>query len=91
MDFPLGYPYDWHKCSAHELFGARGMQTCAPGGHAMKPLLRDVFSDTVEKVKELGMWEKLTVGQKETLVRKCILEHYNKKRDHVKAAAAAKY
>ncbi len=44
----------------------------------MQPSLRDIFSDTIAKVRQLGMWEKLTDSQKEKIVRKNILEYYNK-------------
>ncbi len=57
----------------------------------MQPLLRDVFSETVEKVRQLGMWDKLTAKQIETLVSKNILEYYNKKQSRQKAATAARY
>ncbi len=46
----------------------------------MQPLLQDVFRDTIDKAKQLGMWEKLTIRQKEALVRKYLLEYYNKLR-----------
>jgi len=57
----------------------------------MEPLLRDVFSETIAKVKQLGMWEKLTDRQKESLVSKNILEYYNKKNSQQKTVAAARY
>ncbi len=57
----------------------------------MQPLLRDIFSETIAKVRQLGMWEKLTNSQKELLVSKNILEYYNKKRSLEKAAACERY
>ena len=57
----------------------------------MQQLLQDVFRDTISKTRELGMWEKLTLKQKEALVSKYLLEYYNKKRSHLKAAATAGY
>jgi hypothetical protein len=53
----------------------------------MRPLLRDVFRDTISKVKRLGMWEKLTIQQKESLVSRYILERYNNKHHQQNAAA----
>ncbi len=47
--------------------------------HYMQPLLEDIFRDAVNKTKQLGVWEKLTIKQKETLVSKYLLECYNKK------------
>ncbi len=41
-------------------------------------LLSDIFSETISKVKQLGMWERLTNSQKESIVSKYILDHYNK-------------
>jgi hypothetical protein len=64
----------------------------APGGQdTMQPLLQDVFRDTIDKTKQLGMWEKLTIKQREALVSKYLLEHYNKKRNQEKVAAMAGY
>ncbi len=57
----------------------------------MQPLLGDIFSDAIAKAKQLGMWEKLTISQKESLVSKYILEYYNKKRSQQKASAAARF
>jgi hypothetical protein len=57
----------------------------------MQPLLEDVFRDAINKARQLGMWEKLTIKQKEGLVSKYLLEHYNKKRSHQEAAAMARY
>ncbi len=44
----------------------------------MQQSLRDVFSETIAKVKQLGMWEKLTDSQKETLISRNIREYYLK-------------
>jgi hypothetical protein len=63
------------------------MKSHAGGRQAMQTLLQDIFSDTISKVKQLGMWEKLTIEQKEMLVSKYILEHYNRKKSQQKAAA----
>ncbi len=57
----------------------------------MQPLLRDVFRDTIDKTKQLGMWEKLTIKQKEALVSKYLLEYYNKKLSNLKIAAIVGY
>ena len=57
----------------------------------MRTLLQDVFRDMIDKTKQLGMWEKLTIKQKEALVSRYLLEHYNKKRSHLKAAVTARY
>ncbi len=56
----------------------------------MQPLLQDVFRDTIDKTKQLGMWEKLTIKQKEALVSKYLLEYYNKL-SNLKIAATAGY
>lgn len=57
----------------------------------MQPLLEDVFRDAISKARQLGMWEKLTIKQKEALVSRYLLEHYNKKRSQQKAAVMAGY
>jgi hypothetical protein len=57
----------------------------------MQPLLQDIFRDTIEKTKQLGMWEKMTIKQKEALVSKYLLEYYNKKRSSSKIAASVGY
>ncbi len=57
----------------------------------MQTLLQDVFRDAIDKTKQLGMWEKLTIKQKEELVSRYLQEYYNKKRSHLKAAATARY
>ncbi len=61
------------------------------GQDTMQPLLEDVFRDTIDKTKQLGMWEKLTIKQREALVSKYLLEYYNKKRSQQKASAIAGY
>ncbi len=61
------------------------------GWNTMQPLLEDVFSEAIVKLKRLGMWEKLTASQLELLVSKTILEHYNKKNRQQKEAAAVYY
>jgi hypothetical protein len=48
------------------------------GQQMMQLLLQDVFRDTISKTKQLGMWEKMTISQKEALVRKYLLEYYAK-------------
>ena len=53
----------------------------------MQPLLQDIFRDTIDKTKQLGMWEKMTIKQKEALVSQYLLEYYNKKRSSSKIAA----
>jgi len=57
----------------------------------MQPLLQDIFRDTIDKTKQLGMWEKMTIKQKEALVSKYLLEYYNKKRSSSKIAANVGY
>ncbi len=57
----------------------------------MQQLLQDVFSDTISKAKQLGMWEKLTPKQKESLVSKYLLEYFERKRSRLKAAATGRY
>jgi hypothetical protein len=57
----------------------------------MQPLLQDIFRDTIEKTKQLGMWEKMTIKQKEALVSKYLLEYYNKKLSNSKIAASVGY
>lgn len=57
----------------------------------MQPLLQDIFRDTIDKTKQLGMWEKMTIKQKEALVSKYLLEYYNKKRSSSKIAATVGY
>ena len=57
----------------------------------MQPLLEDVFRDAISKARQLGMWEKLTIKQKEGLVSKYLLEHYNKEQSQQKAPAMARY
>ena len=57
----------------------------------MQTLLQDVFRDAIDKTKQLGMWEKLTIKQKEALVSRYLQEYYNKKRSHLKAAVTARY
>jgi hypothetical protein len=52
--------------------------------------LQDVFSNTISKAKELGMWEKLTLRQKESLVSKYLLEYFNKKQTRLKTSATEK-
>lgn len=47
-------------------------------GYTMQPLLEDVFRDAINKARQLGIWERLTIRQKEALVSKYLLEHYNK-------------
>jgi hypothetical protein len=59
------------------------------GQYTMQPLLQDIFRDTIDKTKQLGMWEKLTIKQREALVSKYLLEHYNKKRSQQKIPAMA--
>jgi len=56
-----------------------------------QPLLEDIFRDTIDKTKQLGLWEKLTIEQKEALVSKYLLDYYNKKRSRLKIAATARY
>ena len=51
----------------------------------------DVFHDTIDKGKQLGLWEKMTIKQKEELVSKFLLEYYNKKRRRLKAAVTNRY
>ncbi len=55
----------------------------------MQPLLRDIFSETVTKIRQLGMWDKMTARQIESLVSKNILEYYNKKQNQQKAAGCS--
>ncbi len=57
----------------------------------MPLLLQDVFREAIDKTKQLGMWEKLTIKQREALVSKYLLEYYNKKRSPLKAAVTAGY
>jgi hypothetical protein len=57
----------------------------------MQPLLQDVFRDTIDKTKQLGMWEKLTIKQKEALVSKYLLEYYNKRLSNLKITPTARY
>jgi hypothetical protein len=48
--------------------------------------LQDVFSSTIDKAKQMSMWEKLTIQQKEGLVSKYLLEYFNRKQSRLKAA-----
>ena len=52
--------------------------------------LQDVFSSTIDKAKQMGMWEKLTVQQQERLLSKYLLEYYNRKQSLQKAEAMHK-
>ncbi len=56
----------------------------------MQQSLGDVFSETIAKVKQLGMWEKLTDSQKETLISRNIREYYIKKCVQQKANPSGK-
>lgn len=67
------------------------MNIIGGGWYRMQLLLQDVFRDTIEKTKQLGMWEKLTIKQKEALVSKYLLEYYNKKRSSSKIVASTGY
>jgi hypothetical protein len=57
----------------------------------MQKLLQDVFREAIDKTKQIGMWEKLTIEQKEALVSRYLQEYHNKKRNHLKAAVSARY
>ena len=61
------------------------------GWYTMQPLLKDVFRDAISKARQLGVWERLNIAQKEALVSKYLLEHYNKNRSQQKAPAMAGY
>ncbi len=43
----------------------------------MKPLLRDVFREAIDRAKQMGIWDKLNVEQREALVSKYLLQQYN--------------
>lgn len=43
----------------------------------MPQLLQDVFREAINKAKETGVWAKLTMKQRETLVSKSLLYHFN--------------
>jgi hypothetical protein len=57
----------------------------------MQKLLQDVFREAIDKTKQIGMWEKLTIEQKEALVSRYLQEYHNKKRNHLKATVSARY
>ena len=61
------------------------------GEHAMHKSLGEVFRDAIDKSKELGTWEQMTMKQKEELVSKYLLEYFNNKRKRLKAAVTDRY
>lgn len=82
------YHTRWYPVDSNDLPDAENR---SGGQHTMQPLLQDIFRDTIDKTKQLGMWEKLTIKQRETLVSKYLLEHYNKKRSQQKIPAMDGY
>ncbi len=47
----------------------------------MRQLLRDIFRDTIIKAKKTGVWERLTMPQKEALLSKSLLQHFKNESD----------
>ncbi len=42
----------------------------------MQRLLQDIFREAINKAKQAGVWEKLTLKQREVLVSKAILHYF---------------